>query len=69
MIMMELVIYLLGKSSATKSGRARGEEVIFNPKIYVAGFGNLYTGLFEHEIDKKKSNFRVQGMINNFNWG
>ena len=31
----------------------KGGEVIFNPKIYIADFGNL-TGLFEHEIDTKE---------------
>ena len=42
---------------------AKGEGVIFNPKNYVADFGNFKTGHFEHEIVKKNSNFRVQGMI------
>ena len=41
----------------------RGGGGIFNPKIYVADFGNFKQGFFEHEIDKKKSNFRVQGMF------
>ena len=40
----------------------RGGGVIFNPKIHVADFGNFKRG-FEHEIDKKKSKFRVQGMF------
>jgi len=45
-----------------------GGGVAFNPKNYIADFGNLgfwETGLFEHEIDKKKSNFRVPGMFFN----
>ena len=40
----------------------RGGGVIFSPKIYVADFGNFKQG-FEHEIDKKKGTFRVQGMF------
>ena len=49
-----------------KSCKGGGSFVIFNPKIHVADFGILEFwdfGLFEREIDKKKSNFRVQGMF------
>ena len=40
------IIFQLGKDPATKSDeflekRQRGRGVIFNPKIYVADFGNL----------------------------
>ena len=34
----------------------------FQSKNLYCRFWKLNTGLFEHEIDKKKSNFRVQGM-------
>ena len=41
--------------------------VIFNPKIYLQILGTLvyftFTLVFEHEIDKKKNHFRVQGMF------
>ena len=42
---------------------AEGGGVIFNPKIYIADFGNFKQGFFEQEIDKKISNFRVQGLF------
>ena len=43
----------------------RGGRVIFNPKIYVAGFGNFKQGLLSMKLIKKKSNFSVQSMFFN----
>ena len=60
MIMMELVIYLLGKSGATKSDEfsekfQRGAGVIFNQK---ADFGNFKQGFLSMKL-VQKSKFRV----------
>ena len=52
-----------GKGPANKCDEflvPKGGGGIFNPKIHIADFEN-----FVHEIDKKKSNFRVQGMFFN----
>ena len=40
----------------------RGEEVIFNRKIYIADFGNLKQGFLIMKLIQN-SNFRVQGML------
>ena len=40
-----------------KVSKEGGVGVIFNLKIYGVNFWELLTGLFEYEIDKKKSNF------------
>ena len=32
---------------------AKGEGVIFNPKVSIANFGNFKQGFFDHEIDTK----------------
>ena len=41
-----------------------GTEVIFNPKFYVADFGNFKKGFLSMKLKhEKKSNFRVQGMF------
>ena len=57
----------LGKGLATKSDefletRQRGGGVIFNPKIYVADYGNFEQDFWIMKLIQK-SNFRVQGMF------
>ena len=44
------------------SSKRRG-GVIFNPKIYVAVFGNFTQGFLSMKLLKKKSKFKVQGMF------
>ena len=41
---------------------AKGGEVIFNPKIYIADFGNFKQGFLIMKLIQN-SNFRVQGML------
>ena len=58
----------LGRDGCTKSDEfsekfQRG-GVIFNPKIYVADFGNFKQGFLSMKLIQK-SNFRVQGMFFN----
>ena len=36
---------------------------IFNPEIYVAGFGNFTQGFLSMKLIKKESKFKVQGMF------
>ena len=38
-------------------------RVIYNPKIYVADFGNFRQGFLSMKLIKKENNFRVQGMF------
>ena len=43
---------------------AKGGGVIFNPKNYIADFGNFKQGFLIRKLKlKKNSNFRVQGML------
>ena len=56
-----------GKDPATKLDEflekcQRGGGVIFNPKIYVAHFGNFKQGFLIMKLIQN-SNFRVQGML------
>ena len=46
------------------SFKGGGGGVIFNPKIYVAGFGNFKQEFLSMKLIQK-SNFRVQGMFFN----
>ena len=50
-----------------QKGSKGGRGVIFNPKKYIADFGNFKQGLLSMKLIQK-SNFRVQGMFlfNNF---
>ena len=57
----------LGKGRATKSDEfsekcQMGEGGIFNPKIYIANFGNFKQGYLSSMEFIQYSNFRVQGM-------
>ena len=59
--------FALGKGGATKLDEFSekfqgGEGVIFNPKIYVADFGNFKQGFLSMKF-MQKSNIRVQGMF------
>ena len=62
--------FSLGKDPATKSDefleKSKGGRggVIFNPKIYVADFGNFKQGFLSMKLIQK-SNFRVQDMFFN----
>ena len=56
-----------GKGPATKSDEflekfQRGGAVIFNPKIYVADFGNFKQGFMSMKLIQI-SNYRVQGIF------
>ena len=58
----------LGKDPATKSDeflekcQIRGVGVIFNPKNYIADFGNFKQGSLIMNLIQN-SNFRIQGMF------
>ena len=60
------VISDLGKGPGTKSdefsGKCQRGGLIFNPKIYVADFGNFKQGFLSMNLIQN-SNFRVQGMF------
>ena len=62
--LVSLSMLRLGKDPATKSHefseKCHGGGVIFNPKIYVADFGNFKQGFLSTKLIEK-SNFRVQG--------
>ena len=61
-----MVGYPLGKGQATKlhefsESAKRGGGHFQSKNLYCRFLGTL--NFFEHQIDKKKSNFRVQGMF------
>ena len=64
------IIQYIGKDGATNSDEfsekfQRGwGGVIFNPKIYIADFGNFKQGFLSMKLIQK-SNIRVQGMFFN----
>ena len=64
---MHMIRNFLGKGGATKSDEysemvQRGGGVIFNPKIYIADFGNFKQGYFSMKLIQK-GNFWVQGSL------
>ena len=54
-------VALTNRMNFWKSAKG-GEGVIFNPKIYIADFGNFKQGFLSMKLTEK-SNIRVQGMF------
>ena len=66
-ILLVTLQHCLGKGRATKSDEfsekhQKGGGVIFNPKIYIADFGDFKQGFLIMKLIQN-INFRVQGMF------